>query len=283
MSPMFLLVRTGRHSRRKLAPHVHWRGSMRRRKSSGASSRQSHLRICCGASGFAHGSAWHAEIWPPLANEVSRPGPSRRSIAVTSWPCAARYHAVAVPTTPAPRTRAFMAGGVWRIGLDLSTRNSLSLRASLLLRDRETAPLRRPPGLRPRRLHARLAGRARASGAALLRAGARGGVAAALLRRPAAPLAPRLRGEPRIRDAPREAGHGRGAQRRDGGGDARARARGRDPRLARRAGERLAPLCRAGAPARRARRLASFRDHGLRSARERVHARGRPRARVDRA
>src|SRR6185503_9653996 len=58
--------------------------------------------------------------------EVSRPGPSRRSTTVTSWPRAARYHAVAVPITPAPRTRTFMAGGVWGNGLDLSTRKTLS-------------------------------------------------------------------------------------------------------------------------------------------------------------
>src|SRR6185312_2419896 len=105
--------------------HVHWRGSIRRRKRSGASSRQSHFTILSGASGLAHGSAWHAEIWPPFANEVSRPGPSRRSTTVTSWPRAARYHAVAVPITPAPRTRTFMAGGVWGNGLDLSTRKRL--------------------------------------------------------------------------------------------------------------------------------------------------------------
>src|ERR1700674_4342562 len=43
---------------------------------------------------------------------------------------------------------------------------------------------------------------------------------------------------------------------RDGRSDARPREGGRDPRLARRAGERLAPLRRAGAFAHRARRHA---------------------------
>src|SRR5215831_20440512 len=126
MSRMLRRTRDGRHSSRNCVPQAHWRGSMRRRKSSGASSRQIRLRIFSGASGLAHGSACEAEIWPPFANEVSRPGPVRRSMTVTSCPRLERYHAVAVPITPAPRTSAFMAGGVWGFGLDLSTRQSLS-------------------------------------------------------------------------------------------------------------------------------------------------------------
>ena len=34
--------------------------------------------------GLAQGWAWLAEIWPPFANDVSSPGPSRRSSTVTS-------------------------------------------------------------------------------------------------------------------------------------------------------------------------------------------------------
>ncbi len=60
--------------------------------------------ILAGASGFAHGSAYDAEICPPLANDVSSAAPSWRSTTVTSWPSCARYHAAVTPTTPAPRT-----------------------------------------------------------------------------------------------------------------------------------------------------------------------------------
>ena len=74
-------------------PQRHWRQSARGRNSSGASARPSHLRIFSGASGLAHGSAYDAEIWPPLANDVSRPAPGCRSTSVTSCPSAARYHA----------------------------------------------------------------------------------------------------------------------------------------------------------------------------------------------
>ena len=59
---------------------------------------------------------------------------------------------------------------------------------------------------------------------------------------------------------------------RDGRGDARARDRRRDPRLARRAGEHLAQLRRAGTAADRARRHAPLRHDGLWRAPERLHA-----------
>src|SRR5688572_19553106 len=91
-------------------PQDHCAGSMRQRKSNGASSRQIHLRILNGASGLAHGSEWLTEIWPPLAYEVSRPAPSWRSTTTTSWPSSRRDHAVEVPMTPAPRMRTFIRG-----------------------------------------------------------------------------------------------------------------------------------------------------------------------------
>src|SRR6187401_2701478 len=110
MRRLFSRVRHGAHSKKNLKPHSHWCGSMRRRKSSGESGLNHHLRSFSGASGVDHGSEWLTEIWPPLANEVSSPAPSRRSTTVTSWPCPARYQAVEVPITPAPRTRIFMGG-----------------------------------------------------------------------------------------------------------------------------------------------------------------------------
>ena len=109
---MLRRVRAGRHSSRNCRPQRHCRGSRRRRNSSGASSCPSHLqRSWRGASGLAHGSAYDAEIWPPLANEVSSAAPSWRSTTVTSWPSCARYHAAVTPTTPAPRTTIRIARG----------------------------------------------------------------------------------------------------------------------------------------------------------------------------
>src|SRR5260221_13495642 len=83
---------------------------MRRRKSSGASLRQIHLRILAGAPGLAQGSAWQADTSPPLANEVSKPGASRRSTISTSWPASQAYQAGAVATTPAARVRNLIGG-----------------------------------------------------------------------------------------------------------------------------------------------------------------------------
>src|SRR5512138_1961561 len=97
------------HSRRKPRPQRHCARSKRGRKRSGASSRPSQRRIFGSTAGFAHGSAWPAEICPPLANEVSSPAWSRRSTTVTSWPASARYQALVTPITPAPRTRTFTA------------------------------------------------------------------------------------------------------------------------------------------------------------------------------
>jgi len=92
---------------RKRRPHAHCAQLARGRNSSGASSRPSQRRIFGTTSGFAQGSACPAQIWPPLANEVSSAAASRLSITVTSWPAAARYQALATPTTPAPRTMIF--------------------------------------------------------------------------------------------------------------------------------------------------------------------------------
>src|SRR4051812_49798214 len=116
-----------------------------------------------------------------------------------------------------------MAGGVWGFRITLSFPD-------------ENATLRRPPRIPARRLHACVARLARASGPALLREGACGRLAAAFLRRPPAPLAPRLRSEPRVRHAAREARYAAGPQRGHRAGRAHARGRRRDPRLARRTG-----------------------------------------------
>ena len=45
-----------------------------------------HLSTLNGALGFAQGSAWLTEIWPPLAKLVSAAGEAWRSMTVTSWP-----------------------------------------------------------------------------------------------------------------------------------------------------------------------------------------------------
>src|SRR5260221_6382517 len=90
---------------------------MRRRKSSGASLRQIHLRILAGAPGWARGWAGQADPGPRLANEVSRRGASRRSTISTSWPASQAYQAVAVPTTPAPRMRIFIEGSNYTLTL----------------------------------------------------------------------------------------------------------------------------------------------------------------------
>src|SRR5258706_13500440 len=65
---------------------------------------------CSGTPGFAQGAAWSAEIWPPLAKLVSMPAALCRSSTRTSCPAWDRYHALAVPMTPAPRTTTFMQG-----------------------------------------------------------------------------------------------------------------------------------------------------------------------------
>src|SRR5260221_10324503 len=97
-------ARPGKHSKRKRRPQSHWARSARGRKSSGASSRPNHFRIVKGAVGLAQGSELLTEIWPPLAKLVSSAGSGCRSTTVTSWPLCARYHALVVPMTPAPRT-----------------------------------------------------------------------------------------------------------------------------------------------------------------------------------
>src|SRR6266849_5305051 len=101
-------VRLGKHSKRKRSPQSHWARSARGRKSSGASSRPNHFRIVKGAVGLAQGSEWLTEIWPPLAKLVSSAGSGWRSTTITSWPLCARYHALVVPMTPAPRTTTLM-------------------------------------------------------------------------------------------------------------------------------------------------------------------------------
>ena len=68
-------VRDGRHSSRNCRPQRHCRGSsaqpeqQRRVLAGPATSGSSAAR-----SGLAHGSACDAEIWPPLANDVSSAG-----------------------------------------------------------------------------------------------------------------------------------------------------------------------------------------------------------------
>src|SRR5262245_17845182 len=78
--------------------------SARTRNRSGASSFIIHLRTFSGALGFAHGSAWLTEIWPPFAKLVSAAGVAWRSTTVTSWPCWRRKYAEVRPSKPAPNT-----------------------------------------------------------------------------------------------------------------------------------------------------------------------------------
>src|SRR3954469_568238 len=57
-----------------------------------------------GIPGCDQGSTSLAWMMPPLPQLVSIAASLWRSIKTTSWPDFLRYHAVAVPTTPAPRT-----------------------------------------------------------------------------------------------------------------------------------------------------------------------------------
>src|SRR6185369_11056480 len=144
---MLCRVRAAVHSRRNERPHSHCLTSGRRRKSSGASSRASHFSSLSGAAGLAQGSACDTEIWPPLANDVSRPAASRRSSTLTSWPDLLRNQAVVTPTTPAPRTRTFMTGPPfkgWREQKTVLAPLPLSLEVALYLRDSATAALLLP-------------------------------------------------------------------------------------------------------------------------------------------
>src|SRR4051812_47503006 len=135
---MLCRVRAAVHSRRNESPHSHCLRSGRRRKSSGASSRASHFSTLSGAPGLAQGSACDTEIWPPFANDVSMPAASRRSSTLTSWPDLLRNQAVVTPTTPAPRTRTFMTGLLfkgWREQRTALAPLPLSLEVALSLRD----------------------------------------------------------------------------------------------------------------------------------------------------
>ena len=68
---MLCRVRAGPHSRRKCSPHAHSCGSVPTWKRIGESLRSNQERILRGARGFAQGSAWLTESWPPLAKLVS--------------------------------------------------------------------------------------------------------------------------------------------------------------------------------------------------------------------
>src|SRR5688500_14658780 len=105
---MLWRVRLGRHSSMNRSAQAHCFVSARSLKRSGASSLKSHLMTLSGAAGFAHGSAWLTEIWPPLAKLVSMAASAWRSNTDTSCPACDKYHAAAVPTTPAPRTKTFI-------------------------------------------------------------------------------------------------------------------------------------------------------------------------------
>src|ERR1700755_1620232 len=64
--------------------------------------------IFIGMPGCDQGSTSLAWMMPPLPQLVSIAASVWRSIRTTSWPDFFRYHAVAVPTTPAPRTTVVM-------------------------------------------------------------------------------------------------------------------------------------------------------------------------------
>ena len=84
MFSMLCRVRAGVHSRKNASVQSHWRRSARGRNNSGASSCVIHFSTFSGALGFAHGSAWLTEIWPPFAKLVSAAGVAWRSTTVTS-------------------------------------------------------------------------------------------------------------------------------------------------------------------------------------------------------
>src|SRR5579871_1902710 len=74
----------------------------------GAFSWPSHLMIFVGMPGWDQGSTSLAWMMPPFPQLVSMAASAWRSISTTSWPDFRRYQAVAVPTTPAPRTTVFI-------------------------------------------------------------------------------------------------------------------------------------------------------------------------------
>ena len=94
------------HCRRNCRPHEKRPGNACSLRRNGASSRPSHFRISIGMPGDAHGSDMLGGMSAPLANDVSRPAPRRRSTTVTRYPLRARYQAVATPAMPPPSTAA---------------------------------------------------------------------------------------------------------------------------------------------------------------------------------
>src|SRR5882762_4037581 len=98
------------HSRRKRRPHAYSSGSAVRRRRMAVSAPRSDCQSICGARGEAHAKEWPGAMMPALPPVASSPTASFSSTSVTSWPALARKYAVVTPTTPPPRTSAFIAG-----------------------------------------------------------------------------------------------------------------------------------------------------------------------------
>src|SRR5580698_724856 len=103
----------------KLASHFHCWMSNCGRSISGACCANSQRATFSGMPGAAHGPAKPGQTPPALPKLVSSAGPGWRSTTVTSWPALERYQAQAVPMTPAPRTRTFIAPAFPLFGFDV--------------------------------------------------------------------------------------------------------------------------------------------------------------------
>src|SRR5258708_13054265 len=108
-----------------------------------------------GARGDAHANEWPGAMMPALPPVASSPRASFSSTSVTSWPALARKYAVVTPTTPPPRTSAFIAGasrveeesgphGIGRIEQELAEAGEIG-RPGDLRQDRPPPPPHPPP------------------------------------------------------------------------------------------------------------------------------------------
>ncbi len=97
------------------SPHPTSDGTARGRNSMGESSRPSQRSSLHSTPGAFHGSAMLGVSSAPLANEVSRPGPSARSRTVTCAPRSTSAQAVLTPSRPLPMTTTFMASYIAKL------------------------------------------------------------------------------------------------------------------------------------------------------------------------
>src|SRR5699024_91135 len=109
MGRIFCPKRPGQHSRKNAKPHNHCCKSNRGLNTNGACSSNNHLSALSGTPGFAQGSEYETDSWPPLARLVCWAGPAWRSITTTSCPAWDSHQAVDVPIIPLPSTATFMS------------------------------------------------------------------------------------------------------------------------------------------------------------------------------